>query len=77
MFFLGYSGVVGLEPDGSDFSGPEFLMAQRGIRSVRDIAVSNWYMIKIEAGIPNRLRALKDLSQTDFVLQNRGLWLCH
>ncbi|MYD75815.1 MAG: hypothetical protein F4093_04990 [Gammaproteobacteria bacterium] len=69
--------VVGLDPDGPDFSGPEFLMAQQGVRSVRDTAFSNWYVIEIEAGMPDRLSALKDLPQIDFVLQNRGLWLCH
>lgn len=69
--------VIGLDPDSSEFSGHEFLLSQSGIRSARDTAFSNWFVIEIEAGIPEYLDILKALPQTDFVLQNRGLWLCH
>ena len=69
--------VVGLDPAESNFSGHDFLLSQSGVGSVRDTAFSNWYVIEIEAGVPEYVNALKKLPQTEFVLQNRGLWLCH
>ncbi len=69
--------VIGLDTVESDFSGHDFLLSQSGIKSVRDTAFSNWYVIGVEAGIPEYINSLKKLPQTEFVLQNRGLWLCH
>ncbi|MCY4150285.1 MAG: hypothetical protein OXD44_05680 [Gammaproteobacteria bacterium] len=69
--------VIGLDPLESDFSGHDFLLSQSGVSSVRDTAFSNWYVIEVEAGMPEYINALKGLQQTEFVLQNRGLWLCH
>ncbi len=69
--------VIGLDLVGSNFSGHDFLLSQSGINSVRDTAFSNWYVIEVDAGIPEYIDALKKLPQTEFVLQNRGLWLCH
>ncbi|MYB34620.1 MAG: hypothetical protein F4X92_05775 [Gammaproteobacteria bacterium] len=69
--------VIGLDPAGSDFSGHDFLLSQSGVSSVRDTAFSNWHVIEVEAGIPEHVSALKKLPQTEFMLQNRGLWLCH
>ena len=69
--------VIGLDPEDTNFSGRDFLLSQSGISSVRDTAFSNWYVVEVEAGIPEYVSALKQLPQTEFILQNRGLWLCH
>lgn len=69
--------VIGLDIVGSNFSGHDFLLSQSGINSVRETAFTNWYVIEVDAGIPKYIDNLKELPQTEFVLQNRGLWLCH
>ena len=69
--------VVGLYRDRLVDSGEAFLLSTEGVSEVRPTSFSDWYVITLAVGDDNPAQKLRDRDETRFVLQNRGLWICH
>ena len=69
--------VVGLSDVGMDQGGGDFLRALGGVVDARPTLFSGWYVVTLAKGADFPMQRLKDLPETEFVFQNRGLWICH
>jgi hypothetical protein len=73
--------VIGLE------TGPEsgiavgmgklFLESMEGLSDVRETAFDEWFVVTVNSNTRDNIKKIRNLSETRFVLQNRGVWLCH
>ncbi len=69
--------VVSLKLRESEAVETEFLRNQNGVVSVEPTDISHWYVIEIAQGTEYAARNIRDLSETGFLVANRGLWFCH
>ena len=71
--------VVGILVFGDKLNlpGSEFLLGMPGVSEVRPTSFTDWYVITLAVGDTQPAQQLRDREETRFVLQNRGLWLCH
>lgn len=68
--------VIGVRSKELDTPG-SFLQGQAGIVEVRETAFSGWFVVTVDAERPDVVPRIRALPQIQFVLQNRGLWICH
>lgn len=68
--------VVGVRSEELDTPG-SFLQRQTGVVKVRETAFSDWFIVTVDAERPDIIPRIRELPQIQFVLQNRGLWICH
>ena len=69
--------VVGLIPDSLAGDGSQYLESFEGIVEVRPTGFTHWYVISTANGSTDVADAIRNSGKAKFVLQNRGLWLCH
>ena len=69
--------VVGLNPEMLNSDGAQYLRSFDGIVDVRPTGFSHWYVIVTAQGAADVADSIRDAGKAKFVLQNRGLWLCH
>ena len=69
--------VVGHNPDLLDRDGSQYLESFGGIAEVRPTGFTHWYVIVTAHGATDVADAIRNSGKAKFVLQNRGLWLCH
>ena len=69
--------VVAMESDGLESSGEKFLGAFEGVAEVRETGFSDWYVISVDARFSQTVNNLRATSAVNFVLANRGIWMCH
>ena len=69
--------VVGLDKGRLKESGKFFLGALQGVTEVRPTRFSNWFVITVDKTDKNYIKSIRNLVEIDFVLQNRGMWICH
>ena len=69
--------VVVLNPDTLDVDGPTYLRTFDGIVEVRPTGFTDWYVVSTAQGATDVADTIRHSGNARFVLQNRGLWLCH
>ena len=69
--------VVGLKPDTLDVDGTQYLQAFEGNVEVRPTGFTHLYVIATARGASDVADTIRNSGKAKFVLQNRGLWLCH
>jgi hypothetical protein len=69
--------VLGIEPDLVEGSAQDFITSIDGVKEVRTTSFDNWFVVTVNSNTKENIRRLRELSQIRFVLQNRGVWLCH
>jgi hypothetical protein len=73
--------VIGLETgSGSGIvagMGKVFLESIDGISDVRETTFDEWFVVTVNSNTRANIKKIRNLPETRFVLQNRGVWLCH
>jgi len=63
----------GIEPG----MGQSFLESTAGISKVRATTFDEWFVVTVDSNTREYIKNIRALTETRFVLQNRGVWLCH
>jgi len=57
--------------------GEQFLLAQSGVKSIRNTDFSDWYIVELDGDVAQTVSNLRALSEIGFAFPNRGTWFCH
>ena len=72
-----YEYVIAMKPEHDLSADGRSIEAQPGVLSLRKTDFDHWYVVEIPGDNKALAKQLDELTSTQFVLANRGTWLCH